>query len=305
MIIGTRGSDLALWQARWIAKILKASGIDNKLLIISTTGDQVQDLPLNEVGTQGVFTKELENALLAGRIDVAVHSLKDMSMDRPVGLSIAAISERADPADLLIISKEKINSASEFGIDISHFVGTSAIRRSAQIQALIPGIKVGNLRGNVPTRLQKLRKGKFDAIFLAAAGIQRLDIDLSEFKVKHLDPQYFIPSPGQGALAIEMRISDTLFDTVHKLINHKQTAIAVSLERSLLRLFGGGCSLPLGAYALFVSNKWILNAFWGGMEDNPVWVSEADLEPEHLAEKVYEKITRREGTTSDKTHINN
>lgn len=299
MIIGTRASELALWQAQFVTHLLTKAGLHTEIVAISTTGDRIPDRPLNELGTQGVFTKELEDALLAGRIDAAVHSLKDTSLNRQPGLLIAAVSERIDPSDLLIIRKDMANRTSDFGIDSSHLVGTSAVRREKQIKALVPGICIKNLRGNVHTRLEKLGNGEYDAIFLASAGIKRLGIELDEFYVQRLDPKRFIPSPGQGALAIEMRDNDPFLSIVHDSINHKQSADAVTIERSLLELLGGGCSLPLGAYAEFDSDIWFLNAFWGGNDDRAVWIRECDIEPDTLVRKVYEKVTIMEDPAND------
>lgn len=295
LILGARGSDLAQWQANWVAEQLRRAGYDVQSVVISTAGDRDREAPLNQLGATGVFVKELEEALLARQIDLAVHSLKDMSLDQPEGLTIAAISQRADPADLLIARPEVSIGHGPFGIGENAVVGTSAVRRAVQLRALFPSVETVNLRGNVPTRLARLRDGKFDAIFLAAAGIKRLGIDLGDFSVRRLDPTSFLPSPGQGALAIEMRSDDPNCAEIHRIIDHETTAMAVTIERELLRRFGGGCSLPLGAYARIEGSEWVMGAFWGGDESCPVWLSDRDLNPEALPERIYRRLTAAVG----------
>ena len=298
MIIGARGSELAQWQANWIADRLRNAGLAIDTKIISTVGDRNRDQPLNQLGVQGVFTKEIEEALLNREIDVAVHSLKDMSLEQPEGLAIVAVSQRVDPADLLIARKEIAIDSNEFGISETAIVGSSAVRRANQLKARMPTVRIENLRGNVPTRLEKLRTGKYDAIFLAAAGIVRLEIDLAGFSVKRLSPEWFLPSPGQGALAIEMRSDDPHREQVQSLIHHEMTATAVKIERSLLKSFGGGCSLPLGAYARYESDKWILDAFWGGDENNPIWMKDQERDPGQLSEKMYRRLAGTIGSVA-------
>ena len=265
MRIGARGSDLAQWQAFWVGEKLEEAGLEIEQVVISTHGDRVQDRPLRDLGVQGVFTKEIEEALLDGRIDLAVHSCKDMALEQPDGLAVIALSERANPADLLILNEESVDlSAPRFPLKEGAVVGTSAVRRGSQLTALRGDVELKDLRGNVPTRLAKLAEGQFDAIFLAAAGIERLNLDLSAFHVIELIPREFIPSPAQGILAVEMRADDPNIQTVINAIHHETSGEAARIERAVLETFGGGCSLPLGAYAWQEDGQWNLTGFWSG-----------------------------------------
>jgi hydroxymethylbilane synthase len=272
MIIGTRGSDLARFQANYIAGLLESRlGGQVELTIISTKGDQVTDRPLRELEGRGYFTKEIEEALLARSVDVAVHSFKDMPSKAPEGLALAAVSQREDAADLLIIRPEAYDeSQGEIPIRKNAVVGTSAVRRESQLMALRPDIVTKDLRGNVPTRLIKLTSGHYDAIFLAAAGVNRLKLDLSAFKAVRLDPARFVPAPGQGALAIQMRAGDPHFEVVHQALHDELTAQATSIERAVQARFGGGCGLPLGVHTRREEGIWQAFGFWGGGH-RPAW----------------------------------
>jgi hydroxymethylbilane synthase len=291
MRIGARGSELAQWQARWVAERLNNAGIETTIHAISTHGDRNRTQPLHEMGVTGVFTKELEEALLADEIDLAVHSLKDTALRQPDGLAMVAVTEREDPSELLIIRKEVLdNDAEIFPLAKGAVVGSGAVRRTSQAKALRPDFEMKNLRGNVPTRLGKLRDGDYDAIFLAAAGVGRLEIDLSEFNVMKLLPTRFVPSPAQGALGIEMRANHPDAETVRRTLEHAPTALAVTVERSFLRELGGGCSLPLGAHAFQENDIWQAHVFWGGNPDNPIWMRGADENPEALADRLQKKL---------------
>jgi hydroxymethylbilane synthase len=238
--IGSRGSQLALWQANHIAACLKEQGVETRLEIIKTTGDKIQDVPLAMVGGKGLFTKEIEEALLAGTIDLAVHSLKDMPTDLPPGLTLSAIPEREEPRDALIGAA--LDELCE-GVR----VGTSSLRRAAQLHALGIGLKIETLRGNVDTRLRKLDEGQYDAIVLAAAGLRRLGW---HDRIKELVPvEIMCPAVGQGALAIETRNDDGDAQQVVRSLNHLPTQIAITAERALLAVMGGGCQVPIGAHA--------------------------------------------------------
>ena len=238
--IGSRGSQLALWQANHIAACLKELGVETRLQIIKTTGDRIQDVPLSQVGGKGLFTKEIEEALLDGTIDLAVHSLKDMPTDLPDGLILSAFPEREEPRDALIG-----RSLDELGNGAR--VGTSSLRRSAQLHALGRGLNIENLRGNVDTRLRKLDEGQHDAIVLAAAGLRRLGW---QGRIRELIPvEVMCPAVGQGALAIETRNDDGAAQHVARQLNHEPTRIAVSAERACLAVLGGGCQVPIGAHA--------------------------------------------------------
>ena len=242
IVIGSRGSQLALWQARHIASCLGKLGVETRLEIIKTTGDKITDVPLARVGGKGLFTKEIEEALLAGSIDLAVHSLKDMPTGLPAGLTLAAIPEREDPRDALIGKP-----FSELGPGSR--VGTSSLRRAAQLHALGCGLVTENLRGNVDTRLRKLDEGQYDAIVLAAAGLRRLG--WADRIRELIDPQVMCPAPGQGALAIETRDDGGAAQQIAGKLDHAATHAAVTAERSLLATLEGGCQVPIGAHAYF------------------------------------------------------
>jgi len=239
LTIGSRGSQLALWQARWIQARLAALGHESRIEIIHTTGDRITDVPLAKVGTKGLFTKEIEEALLRGDIDVAVHSMKDMPTDVPDGLAIDAVPERDDPRDALV--GVRLDELPERAC-----VGTSSLRRTAQLHALRPDLEIDSLRGNVDTRLRKVEERHFDAIVLAAAGLRRLGLQQRIAEV--LDPAVMCPAVGQGALAVETRNDGEAFQLCAQL-NHPETYAAVAAERAVLAELGGGCQVPIGAHA--------------------------------------------------------
>ena len=237
--IGSRGSQLALWQANHIAGLLNRLGIATEIQIIKTTGDHLQTASLVQAGGKGLFTKEIEDALLDGSIDVAVHSLKDLPTESPEGLTISAIPQREDPRDALCGTT--LNRLAE-----GARVGTSSNRRAAQLRILRPHLAVEPVRGNVDTRLRKLREGQYDAIVLAAAGLRRLGLQSEIAEV--FSPEQICPAPGQGALAIQTR-QDYEADVLCRALNDDVTARAVDCERAVLAGLGGGCQLPIGAYA--------------------------------------------------------
>lgn len=248
LIIGTRGSDLALWQANFVKDQLAAIGVESELKIIKTQGDSFLNLRLDKLEGKGFFTKELEEELLSGKIDIAVHSHKDLPTTQPDGLVIAAVSEREDPSELLLILKDCVDIHQKLSVKFSGMVGTSSNRRKAQLLAVRPDLEIEDLRGNVLTRIQKLRDEDYDAIMLAKAGVQRLGIDLSEFYVEEIQPMEIVPAPAQGVLAIQIRDNDKeLFDQLQG-INNPDVAEAIGLERKVLNLFEGGCHMPLGCY---------------------------------------------------------
>lgn len=294
MIVGTRGSDLATTQTNNVAKLIAAElGFEPQIKIIQTLGDRVTDRPLREIEGRGYFTKEIEEALLSREIDVAVHSFKDMPSKSPEGLAVAAISAREDPSDLLIIRPEAYDlRQGRLAIKARAIVGTSAVRREMQIRALRPDLQTRDLRGNVPTRIAKLASGQYDAIFLASAGIRRLNLDLSAFQVARLDPTWFVPAPGQGALAVQMRAEDRYFAEVRDAINDDVTAQATAIERRVQFRFGGGCGLPLGAYAYHDEDDWHVYGFWGGDLNNPVWASVHGNDPIMLADELYASLAK-------------
>jgi hydroxymethylbilane synthase len=239
LIIGSRGSKLALWQAEHVQSLLATKGVETKIEIIRTVGDRIQDVPISTLGTKGVFTKEIEDALLAGEIDLAVHSLKDMMTTLPEGLVLAATPEREDPHDAL--AGRPLNELPEGAA-----VGTSSTRRAAQLRVLRPDLQIREIRGNVDTRLRKLDEGQYDAVVLAGAGLRRLG--LAARIVQEFTADEMTPAPGQGALAIETRPTGAGYDAA-LLLNDSQVYTAVTAERAVLEALGGGCQVPIGAYA--------------------------------------------------------
>lgn len=240
IVIGSRGSQLALWQARWVAARLELAGRQTRIEIIKTTGDKVTDVPLGKVGGKGLFTKEIEDALLAGHVDLAVHSLKDMPTELPAGLRLVAIPEREDVRDALV-------GRPLDGLRAGAKVGTGSLRRAAQLRALRPDLEVAEIRGNVDTRLRKLDEGQYEAIVLASAGLRRLG--WAHRIAQQFDAGEICPAVGQGALAIEMPESSALVADVTAVLNHRPTESAVTAERAMLASLGGGCQVPIGAYA--------------------------------------------------------
>ena len=248
VIIGSRGSDLALWQAHFVESELKRLGCTVEIKIIKTQGDRIQDLSFDKLEGKGFFTKEIEEQLLDGSIDLAVHSHKDLETNPPAGLKISCVSERAHPSDLLLIRKESSDTDQKWDLKKDAIVGTSSARRKSQLKTLRPDIITNDLRGNVPTRIDKLRQGNYDAIVLAKAGIDRLEIDLSEFHVTVFDPTEFIPAPAQGVLGLQIREGDNELHEILQQMNHPEVQKRIQLERKVLNLLEGGCQLPLGVY---------------------------------------------------------
>ena len=293
IIIGSRGSDLALWQADYVLKQLKEIGIKAEIKTIKTQGDKVQDLSFDKMEGKGFFTKEIEEALLNKKIDLAVHSYKDLETNSPSGLTIAAVSEREDPSEILLIRKNAVDATQKFSLKKEAIVGTSSVRRKALLLSFRDDIQLKDLRGNVPTRIQKLREGQYDAILLAAAGIERLGFDLGEFHTEILDPREFIPAPAQGALALQIREEDKkLFQTLQEL-NDAEVEEIVGIERKVLNLFEGGCQLPLGVYCEKDDEEtlykvWVAKAeAWNGIPKRLYFETK---KKEGLAERIVEKI---------------
>lgn len=248
LIIGSRGSDLALWQANYIKTLLQKAGIESEIKIIKTQGDKIQHLSFDKLEGKGFFTKELEDALLDGSIDLAVHSHKDLPTQSPEGLTIAAVSYREDPSDLLLIHPDFLDEKQILGLKKNARVGTSSLRRKMLLESIQPGLQILELRGNVPTRVEKLRAGNFDAIVLAGAGVKRLGLNLEDFEVKILPPRIFVPAPAQGVLALQTRSTDV--DLIQKLqiIHQPKVQAQINIERTVLQRMEGGCLLPLGVY---------------------------------------------------------
>ncbi len=245
--IGTRGSDLALWQARHVAGLLGADRTE--IIIIKTQGDRIQNVSFDKMEGKGFFTKEIEEALLEKKIDLAVHSLKDLPTEEVSGLTVTAIPARENPSDILLIRKECYNQGNYLPLFDGAKVGTSSLRRAAQLRHERPGLTLEPLRGNVPTRVRKLQEKAFDAIIIASAGLRRLGINPPELIAHPLPFSFFLPAPAQGALAIQVRSDDNELQAACASLNHADTARAVLAERAFLKHFGGGCHVPLGAFA--------------------------------------------------------
>ncbi len=250
MTIGSRGSDLALYQANFIQEILeRVHNCSIKIKIINTGGDFDKEMPFEMMEGTGYFTKELEEALLQGEIDAAVHSLKDVMTTQPRGLKLGAVGYRTDRREILLIKKGSEITHGLLPVKPGGIIGTSSLRRKFQIVYHNPTLNVKDLRGNVPTRIAKLRNGHYDAILIAAAGVKRLDLDLSEFVTVLLDSQKFLPAPAQGMLGIQIRSNDLDVEKIISPLNSETASLESALERGLLKLFNAGCSLPLGVYS--------------------------------------------------------
>jgi len=246
--IGSRGSDLALWQANHVKRQLEDLGHEVEIKVIITQGDAIQNLSFDKLEGKGFFTKEIEIALLDKSIDLAVHSHKDLETNPPAGLIIAAVSEREDPSELLLIKNESVDKNQKWNLKSAAIIGTSSARRKSQINLYRSDLQINDLRGNVPTRIQKLRDGQYDAILLAKAGVDRLQLDLSEFHVEVLNPTEFVPAPAQGVLGLQIREDDAEMKEIMAYLNHVDVAKKIGVERKVLNLMEGGCQLPLGVY---------------------------------------------------------
>ena len=242
--IGSRGSQLALWQANHISALLREQGHEVELEIIKTTGDKILDVALAKVGTKGMFTKEIEEALLENRVDLAVHSLKDLPTELAPEFEVAAITVRENPQDAFLSRHfDSINALPQ-----KAKVGTSSLRRQAQLKAVRPDLDIHPLRGNVDTRLRKMEEGQYDAIILASAGLNRLG--LTRWIREVIAVEVMCPAAGQGALGIEIRRGDNATLEHLRFLNHDPTRVAVLAERALLNELGGGCQVPIGAHAV-------------------------------------------------------
>ena len=247
LIIATRESRLALWQAEHVRELLERRfGVAVSLLGMTTRGDQILDRTLSKVGGKGLFVKELENALADGRAQLAVHSLKDVPMDLPPGFELAAVLEREDPSDAFVSNR----FASPSELPQGATVGTSSLRRVVQLGALRPDLNVQPLRGNLDTRLRKLDEGVYDAIVLAAAGLMRLGLG-ARIRAR-FDPDQMLPCAAQGALGIEIRSADTALSERLGQLSHRPTWLAAQAERAVSRALGGSCSMPLAAHAVWM-----------------------------------------------------
>jgi hydroxymethylbilane synthase len=288
--IGSRGSQLALWQAHHISALLRERGHEVELEIIKTTGDKISDVALAKVGTKGMFTKEIEEALAEGRIDLAVHSLKDLPTELSQGFEIAAVTTRENPRDAFCSRKyETIED-----LPRAARVGTSSLRRQAQLKAVRPDLDIHPLRGNVDTRLRKLEAGEYDAIILAAAGLNRLG---KTQLVKQVIPaEVMCPAAGQGALGIEIRAGDSVTRQHLAFLDDAAARATTTCERALLNKLGGGCQVPIGAFAEQRDGRLHLEAIVADPDGSKVLRESRDgSDPVQLGESVGETLLQRGG----------
>lgn len=266
LVIGTRGSKLALWQSEFIkAKLEEITGLPVTLKIIKTTGDKILDVPLAKVGGKGLFTKELEVELLAGTVDLCVHSMKDVPTELPDGCVIAAMTERVDPRDVIV--------SGTAGYDLDSLpegarVGTSSLRRVAQVRALRPDLEIVDVRGNLDTRMRKAEEGEVDAVILAAAGITRMG--WAERISHYIPTTHMVSAVGQGAIGIEIREDDEYMLHVMERIGHPETMECVTAERVVMRKLEGGCQVPIGAYARYEDGTLTMDAMVGSVDGTHV-----------------------------------
>jgi hydroxymethylbilane synthase len=246
--IGTRGSDLALWQANFVKRQLEELGCEVHIQIIVTQGDRIQNLSFDKLEGKGFFTKEIEAALISNTIDLAVHSHKDLETTQPAGLCIGAVSYREDPSELLLMRNSAHDPLQKWGLKSGAVIGTSSARRKSIIKALRPDLQIEELRGNVPTRIDKLRNGNYDAILLANAGVSRLQLAIEDLYTIVLDPTEFVPAPAQGVLGLQIRENDNRTQEIVNMLNHPVVAAKIGIERGVLQAMDGGCQLPLGVF---------------------------------------------------------
>ena len=293
--IGSRGSQLALWQADHISALLRARGYEVEIEIIHTTGDKITDVPLAMVGTKGglgkgIFTKEIEEALAAGRVDLAVHSLKDLPTELPPGFELAAITKREDPRDAFC-SREY---ASIDQLPNKARIGTSSLRRQAQLKAIRPDLDMHPLRGNVDTRLRKLEQGEYDAIILASAGLNRLG--KTELIQQIIPAEIMCPAAGQGALGIEIRQGDAGTRDLLAFLNDPNARAATTCERALLNSLGGGCQVPIGAFAEIKNGKLHLESIVADPDGSLLLRDSRDgSDPEKLGSEAGQSLLARGG----------
>nr|MEE4268676.1 hydroxymethylbilane synthase [Candidatus Krumholzibacteria bacterium] len=302
--IGTRGSDLALWQAHTIEDKLRDHGVATEIVIIKTRGDRIDNVPFSKLEGKGFFTKELEDAQLEGRVDLAVHSLKDLTTDQPDGLTLVAMVGREDPRELLLaapdaIDQDKLKAGEVLPLKEGARIGTSAARRQAQVHVLRPDLKIVDLRGNVPTRINRLREGKYDAILLARAGVVRLELDVSDLFTTPLAITDFVPAPAQGMMGIQC-VEKAEISTHLTPLHCQGDGQAVAAERLLLNRLDGGCQLPFGVNIRREDNQWVLEAFLAASPEDasPLRISLQGDSPDAVAEQAWEKITRHKNKDS-------
>ena len=286
--VGTRGSQLALWQAKWVKEqlIRKHPDLDVEIHTIKTTGDKILDVPLAKVGGKGLFVKEIEEALLEKSVDLAVHSMKDVPTELPDGLGIVAVSEREDPRDAVLGQ----NNTPILELPQGAKIGTSSLRRQAQLFAARPDFVIEPLRGNINTRLRKLKEGMYDAIILAMAGVKRLGWENEVTEV--IDPGVMLPAIGQGALGIEARLDDE--DTLERIafLNDEVTSSCVAAERAFLHRLEGGCQVPIAAYAVREGDEILLTGLVGSVDGTRI-IKDTDRGPAGEAAQLGDALAAR------------
>ena len=292
IVIGSRGSELALWQVNFVKRELekKNRNVKVEINIIKTKGDKILDVALSKIGDKSLFTKELEVELLAKRIDLAVHSLKDLQTQIPEGLKLAAVTKRHDVEDVLIARRKgiTIQSLPEYGV-----VATGSLRRRSQLLHLRPDLTVLDLRGNVPSRIKKFLESEWDAIILARAGVERLNLKkhISSF----ISTDEILPAVGQGALGIEIHSENKIAEEIIKSIHHEDTYSAVLAERALLRALEGGCQVPIGAFAEVKSSGLYLDALVGALDGSVTYrkkIRGSKIDPEKLGKTLAKDLLR-------------
>ncbi|MGK7345237.1 MAG: hydroxymethylbilane synthase [Candidatus Nitrospinota bacterium M3_3B_026] len=290
--IGTRSSALAMWQAKWVKSRLeqKHEGIVVEIVGIKTKGDKILDVPLAKVGGKGLFVKEIENAITDGRVDMAVHSMKDVPTELPGGLDIAVISEREDPRDAFIAREVK-----SFGeLPRGAVVGTSSLRRQTQVLNRRPDLRVVTLRGNVNTRIRKLHDERMDGIILAASGIRRMEME--DVVTEYLSVEDSLPAVGQGALGIEAKTDDVKTRSLIEFLDHPETRAAVEAERAFLARLEGGCQVPIAAHAVIKGEKVTLEGLVGAIDGSVIYrdsMSSHVCEREALGTRLAEELLGR------------
>ncbi|MEL6543208.1 MAG: hydroxymethylbilane synthase [Myxococcota bacterium] len=288
--IGSRGSDLALWQARYVRTHLDG---ESEIIVIKTKGDQIQHLTLDKVEGKGFFTKEIESALLGKDVDLAIHSYKDLPTEPVPGLAITSVPVRAPVRDALVVRADRTDAERPLGIREGATVGTSSLRRKAAIKSLRPDLQLVDIRGNVPTRMGKAQSGELDAVVLAEAGLRRLELYESDDTLRFLpiDVKHVCPAPAQGALAVQIREGDERVADAARAMHHDHTAQSVDLERDLLARFGGGCHLPLGAFATLEANAFELIALVAAPDGSERLSAEAKgTDRSEVLETVYDSL---------------
>jgi hydroxymethylbilane synthase len=284
VILGTRGSKLALVQARYVAEKLRATGLGVEVRVIRTTSDHLPDTPLSVIDRRDVFTRQLDEALLSGGVDLAVHSLKDVPTELPEGIELAAVTERHNPLDALV--SERRHDVD--GLPHGAVVATSSLRRRAQLLHRRPDLRISDIRGNVDTRVRKLREGEADALVLARAGLQRLGLDAPHTVISS---DVMLPAVGQGALAVAVREDSPLRETIREALNHRPTEEAVRAERAMLRTLEGGCRVPVGALGIVEGDLIRLRGIVASPDGALVYRGEARGEaPEGVGERLAREL---------------